>query len=167
VKAMRLAVLLALVLLVLGAIPVSAASPVVTTEKIEFNYEVFVPSPCPGIEVWDHEVITMRTTSFYDKEGNLLQQQIFFKGIDNLYNPLNPDVVLSGPFSATVHINARTGEMYATGVAANIHVPGYGIILLKTGRWNWALYPGGHLGGRDTFQSEKDMREFCSCLAGN
>jgi len=166
-KTARIAVLLALALMLLAAVPVSAAPPVFEAGGDDIDYVIFDHTICPDLEVHNHEVYTYRSTSWYDSEGNLLRQQMHFEGTDNLYNPLKPDVVLSAHFAGSAHYDARTGESNITGLVAKITVPGYGTVLLRAGRWNQWLYPDGHLAGKDSFDSEEDMEQFCSYLAGN
>ena len=70
-KTARIALLLALALILLAAIPVSAAAPVVEYWVYDVT-NVWLDSPC-DFPVWDHEVLDARTTSFYDSDGNLVQ----------------------------------------------------------------------------------------------
>jgi hypothetical protein len=164
VKTARIAVLLALALMLLAAVPVSAAPPVVVTEEAEINYPL-THQPCPGFQVWDHEFYTLVTTSYYDGEGVLRRQNLHASGIDNFYNPDNPDRVLSGRFFANGKYDERTGEWYIVGVPFHITVPGYGTVLVRAGRWSG--FEEDHLAGKDSFLSPKDMEQFCSYLAGN
>jgi len=158
---------LALVFALLVAVPVSAAPPVVVTERNDVDYPVDYPSlPCPSIQVRNHEVYSVVTTSYYDDKGVLLRAHMRFSGTDNLYNPANPGVVLSGHFAGAGNYDARAGVWYYTGVPYHITVPGYGTVLVRAGRWYGPDYPYGHLAGKDSFLSPKDMAQFCACLAG-
>jgi len=160
------ALLLALASVLLVAVPVSADTPVVITNEYDVDYKMG-PQPCPGIEVWDHEVYTERITLYYDKEGNVVRAVVHVEGIDNFYNPLSPDVVLSGHFVGNVHFDPHTWEGHITGVLWHITVPGYGTVVVRAGRWLEKEYPYGHIAGKDSFDSPQDMEQFCSLLAGD
>jgi hypothetical protein len=156
-------------LLVLGitfiiAIPVSAAPPVVEawSEVVDHPVPEVV---CPGIEVWNNEEIDWRLMGWYDSEGDLVMMEGRISGTDNFYNPANPHVVLSGKFSINYHYDVRTGKDYVTGIPWHITVPGYGAVLIRSGRW--FKYPEFHLAGKDSFANPTDLAQFCSCLAGD
>jgi hypothetical protein len=153
---------LALTLFLLLAIPVAAAPPVVETGTFEDDYVPWDPSPCPGIVVRDHEVGTYRLTTFFDNTGNPVRFQWYIEGFDNLYNPANPDVVLSGHFVHNVQFDARAGAESHTGIPIHITAPGYGTVMVLAGRWS--QFPNGHLAGKDSFNSPTDMAQFCSLL---
>ncbi len=115
--------------------------------------------------VWDYETGTYRQTSYFDNQGNLTEIKFFFAGVDNLYNPKNPGVVLSGNFNVTGQVDLQTGEFInGSGIDAHITVPGYGRVVFLTG--HWVRYPTIHLGGIDSFQNPEDMAVFCSFMAG-
>lgn len=154
---------LALVFALLIAVPASAAPPVVETGGMDMDYVAFDPSPCPGIEIRDHEVLTYRMTFFSDNQGNPVRTQIHIEGTDKFYNPANPDVVLSGHFVANFDINELTGEQSEHGVPYHITVPGYGTVLLRAGLWDFD----GHTAGKDSLLDPQDMEQFCSLLAGD
>jgi hypothetical protein len=157
------ALLLATALVLLLAVPVSATPPVVQTGSGDIDYVAFDSEPCPGIVIRDHEVYTYTITSFFDNQGNLVRTQIHAIGTDNLYNPLNPDVVLSGHFVHNFLIDERTGEQTDFGVPYHITVPGYGTVLVEAGRW----FPDGRSVGKHSFGDPKDLEQFCSLLAGD
>jgi hypothetical protein len=142
------------------AVPVSAAPPVVETIQGVLDYPVDIID-CPGIEVWDYESYTITITSYYDDQGNLLRAHQRFSGTDNLYNPANPGVVLTGRFGGAGHLDVRTGIWYYSGVPFHITVPGYGTVMVRAGRW----YGPDHLAGKDSLLSPEDMEQLCSCLA--
>lgn len=110
----------------------------------------------------DNEVGTWHETSFYDNQGNLVRFRGHYSGTDNLYNPENPDVVLSGPFSVHVESDPRTGEESIFGVAFNITVPGYGAVFHESGR----TFPSGRTVGKHTTFNPEALAEFCAMLAG-
>jgi hypothetical protein len=114
-KTAKIAVLLALALMLLAAVPVSAGAPEVITGTDDIDYaepEGF----CPGFEVRNHEIYSYRIKTWFDDEGNVLRSEAYYEGVDNLYNPGNPGVVVSGHFVASGHYDARTGKDYITGV---------------------------------------------------
>lgn len=163
----RLVLPLAIVLVLLLVVPASAEPPVIVTGEAVEDFPPYVPSPCPGFEVWDREVYTFRQTSFFDNDGNLLRIETHYIGTDNFYNPANPGVELSGHFSGTLEYDARTGEMTARGLAVNITVPGYGVVLMRSGLWASFPNPDIHVAGKDSLEDPKDMEQFCSLLAGD
>jgi hypothetical protein len=145
---------------------VSAERPVVYSGSADENF-MLDPQLCPGIEVWDHEVFTFRWTEHYDKQGNITSISNFVTGVDNIYNPENPDVVLSGKFTATFDVDdPQTMEAKLRGLPFHITVPGYGEVMLRAGLWA-TYYPDMHLAGHDSFTDPKDLAAFCSILAGN
>jgi len=162
----KLAVLfLVLLLVLLAAVPVYAAPPVVETGAMYMDYVAFDPSLCPGVEIRDHEVLTFRQTTYFDKKGNVASIKIHFVGTDTYYNPANPGVELSGHFSATTEVDLQTGEfIHASGIPVHITVPGYGTVLVRAGLWS--RYPNSHFAGKDSFDDPKDIAAFCSLLAG-
>lgn len=157
------ALLLALSLLLLLAVPVSAIAPVVQTGGEDVDYVAFDHDLCPGLVIHDHEVYTYSMTTFFDNQGNPVRTQIHVVGTDNFYNPMNPDVVLSGHFVHNVLIDERTGEWTDFGVPFHITVPGYGTVLVEAGRW----FPDGRRVGKQSFSDPKDTEQFCSLLAGD
>ena len=166
-RKIRVALVLALALVLLAAVPVSAGAPEVITEVYsDFDHLLFPAGEVCEFAVWDDEVVTAKITTWYDEEGNPLRQEIRYKGVDNFHME-NSDVVLSGKFSATVHTDMRTGKSTITGTLAHITEPGLGTVLQYTGRWDAYQYPGGHLAGKDSFNSAEDLEQFCSLLAGN
>jgi len=166
-RRMKLAVVLALALMLLAAVPVSAAKPVV----IDWVYEddnVWSAAPCPGFDVWDHEVLNVRTTLFYDDEGNLLREISLLKGTNTLYTLENPGVELVGETAITIHYNYVTGTGYGTGLISNLTIPGYGTVFVQAGRWDqnlYPVYPDSHLAGKDSFGDPEDIEQLCSYLA--
>ena len=154
---------LALVFVLLVGVPVSAAPPVVETGAMEMDYVAFDPSPCPGTEIRDHEVLTYRMTTYSDKQGRPVRTQIHIEGTDSFYNPANPDVALSGHFTANISINDVTGETSEHGVPYHITVPGYGTVLVRAGLW----FQDGQIAGKNSLLDPKDMVQFCSLLSGN
>jgi hypothetical protein len=155
--------LLVLMITLLVAIPVYAAPPEIITGGYVDDY-VSPTIICPGIEVRNHEVITYRLMLFFDEAGTWFKAESHFMGTDNYYTPSNPDLVLSGSFTAMYHWDARTGLESWTGVPYHITVPGLGTVMVRAGRFTGSQ---DHLAGKDSLLSPKDLEQFCSCLAGD
>jgi len=162
----RLIILVAIILVALAPVSVASATPPVIENGIfDDDYKIEF-QPCPGIEVWDHEVLTYRQTAYFDDQGNVTRVKIHFIGTDTFHTPQNPGVELSGHFTATTEIDLQTGEfIHASGVPIKITVPGYGAVLVREGFWK--RYPNDHQGGKDSFADPDDLAVFCSLLAGN
>jgi hypothetical protein len=157
---------LALVFALLVAVPAFAAPPVIETGSFDDDYMPPDYQVCPGIEVWDHEVLTFRQTTYFDKEGNVESIKIHFVGTDTYHNPANPGVELSGHFSATTEVDLQTGEFInLSGIPVHITVPGHGTVLVRAGLWS--RYPNSHFAGKDSFEDPEDIAVFCSLLAGD
>jgi len=168
-RKMKLAVLFALAVILLAAVPVSAAKP----EVIKWDYEdnsVWADALC-GFPVGDHEVLTIRTTLYYDSKDKLVREEDLLQGVNIFYNWDNPGAELVAKTNVTIHVNFVTGEAYVTGVLGNLTLPGYGTVQMMAGRWDWVLYhtdfEGSHLAGKDSLRSPQDVEQFCSYLAGN
>jgi hypothetical protein len=159
----KLVVPLALVFVLLAAVPVYAGAPVIVTGEIDEDYVAFDPSPCPGIEIRDHELTNYRLTFFSDNQGNPVRFQVHAEGTDNFYNPANPDVVLSGHYIHNALSDQLTGDWYDFGVPYHITVSGYGTVLQISGRW----FPDGRMVGKNSLDDPKDVAQFCALLAGD
>ncbi len=156
---------LVLVLMLLLAGPVFADPPVVFTGTSDLDTPSPYIQPCPGIEVWDHEVLTYRQTVYFDNEGNVESIKLHFIGTDTFHNPANPGVELTGKFSATAEVDLETGEyINVRGLLGHINIPGYGGVLMRAGFWS--RYPDSHDAGLDTLENPKDVEAFCSYLSG-
>jgi hypothetical protein len=129
----KIVVPLALVFLLLAAIPVYAAPPVVETGEIDAT----VPKDWCAFPIVDHAVGSYRSTSFFDKQGALLKTITQANGTDNLYNPVDDTVVLTGHFNSVDTYNAVTGEWTSSGSWYSIDIPGHGTRLIEAGRY-WA-----------------------------
>jgi hypothetical protein len=158
------AVLLAVLLLTLvAAVPVAAAPPVVDTGSFDEDFADDLPL-CPGIVLRDHSVGTYRDTSYFDNQGKLLKYHHSWSGVDNLYNAANPNLVLSGHFSANYFYNAVTGEESAPGTFWSITVPGYGTVFKEAGLWKSRT---DRLVGIHTSLDPEKMALLCSLLGGD
>jgi hypothetical protein len=144
--------------------PASAGPPDVNTYYID-ETSPYQDNPCPGVNIWKHEVYTVRETLYFDKQGYVKSINGHADGIDSFYNPANPDVVLSGHFVVNFEVDPQTGEyLRITGAYYHITAPGYGTVLVRAGL---VISPNGHVAGKDSFVDPKDVGQFCSILAGN
>ncbi len=168
VKYARFVFALVLVFSALGfstsPVKASNAAPLVEYYTWDMDY-MLETQPCPGFEVWDHEILTIRITTFFDNDGNVkVIKTHVTDGVDNFYNPERPDFLLSGRFGGNAEIDLQTGNwVNVSGVTANVTVPGYGRVFKFTG--HWLVYPTIHLGGLYSLEDPDDMAEFCSLLA--
>ncbi len=164
---LRLCILVSIILVAL--VPVGKASaasaPVVEDVYLEMDY-MLEEQPCPGIEVWDHEVVPWRQTTFFNSDGSIKTVKIHItEGVDNFYNPKNPGLILRGHFGGNAEVDLQTGNwINVSGITAHLTVPGYGRVFMYTG--HWLVYPTFHLGGLYSIDDPKDMAKFCSLLAG-
>lgn len=160
-------ILIFMMLVLLAIIParaVSAKAPVGESGSMDLNY-LIEPLLCLGIEVWDHEVLTYHQTTYFDNQGNPTIIKVLYQGVDNFYNPLKPDLVLSGKFTGTIEFDPYTGAaIRAFGLPVHINLPGNGTVLLRAGLWG--SYPDLHLAGKDSSNDPKDIGLFCSLMAG-
>jgi len=163
----KMIVLLSLVFVLLLAVPVSAAPPVVYTGEIDEAFPIVFEDgsgPCPDFPVYDHNVGTWRFTEYYDNDGVLLKTILHVSGTDNLTNPRNPGVVLSGHYAGTEIYNVRTGEWMAPGTFWSITAPGYGTVLKEAGLYKTA---NGRLVGIHTSYDPAKMEVLCALLRAN
>jgi|WetSurMetagenome_2_1015567.scaffolds.fasta_scaffold456303_1 hypothetical protein len=129
----KLAVLLVILLITMAAaIPVYAAPPVVETGNIDKEVPFL---DCGDFAVVDHVLGTYRSTSFADNQGTLLKIVTISNGTDNLYNPDNSSVVLTGHFTSVDTDNKVTGEWTSSGTFFSINIPDYGKVLKGAGRY--------------------------------
>jgi hypothetical protein len=162
-KTVRITLLLVVALVLLAAVPVSAAPPLIE----DWTYEadgVWGWAPC-DFTVYEHEVLRARTTTFYDNAGNPVEMVMRLNGGSTFRTDVNPGVELTTDrASATMRFDLVNGTMKVTGLTAHLTIPGYGAVLLRSGLWS--DYPFGHDAGKDTLMSEEDSQAFCAYLAG-
>jgi hypothetical protein len=156
--------LLVLLFTLAAAVPANAAKPDVEAGYFDDVYEVNDPPPCPGIVVMNRSVGTYRNTSYYNNQGQLIRYHSSWSGMDNLYNAANPDLVLSGHFSANYFIDYVTGEESAPGTYWSITVPGYGIVFKEAGLWKSRT---DRLVGIHTSLDPEKIALLCALLAGD
>jgi hypothetical protein len=158
----KVVVPLALVFVLLAAVPIYAAPPVIESGR----FDVVFPDEftCPGFTVSDNMVGLWRTTTFYDRQGRPIEQFNHFVGTDNLFNPANPSVVLSGNFSSHDNWNLLTGEYTWQGTSWSIKIPGYGMVIKQAGLYKDST---GRLVGIHTVFDPEALAELCALLAGD
>ncbi len=158
------AVALALVFVLMLAIPASAGAPTRENITYDLNSPLWDPSPCPGLDVRLREVGTGAVTYFYDAQGNLKYFRIMAQGTDYVFNAVTPDIVLTGHFSAEVVFDANGVPQYELGRILQVTVPGYGTVVFRAGRWNVVT---GQFLGNNSLDNPKDVAQMCSLLARN
>jgi hypothetical protein len=150
---------LALVFVLLAAVPIQAAPPVVETGELNLEVPAY---ECPGFDVYDHVVGTLRTTSFYDNDDTLLKVTLKAVGTDNLYNYDNPTGrVLTGHFTSVDTFNGKGDRISTNGTFLSITIPPGGKVVQISGRVD---YVRGTFAGVDTASSEA-WALICEALA--
>jgi hypothetical protein len=162
-KALRslLALVFVLSLTLMSVSPVASAKPIITGGDADWHH-LLDPQPCPGFEVWDHEILTWSAWDYYDAEGNWVRYQLHVSGTDNVYNPANPGVVLSANFVGKL-VFTRDGELLKIGIPYHFTVPGYGAVYVEAGRW----FADGRIVGHHDSIEPGGLDAFCSLLAGD
>ena len=98
-KTARIAVLLALALMLLAAAPVSAGAPIVDTVGDDIEYAM--PEDfCPGIEVRNHEVYTGTYKNLARRRGQRCEVGGPLGGCRQLVQPGEPGCRVNRPFCA-------------------------------------------------------------------
>ena len=135
------ALLFALFLVLLAVTPVSAVPP----DRGDEIYEAYVDPDVVDCTVFgfDYKIqdwieITTQSTIFYDKDGTP-ELRMKGQGVDNLYNPNNPDYRISGSFSWNFRGDPDTFEGITTGAFWHIVLPGYGPVFFHAGRAEFNL----------------------------
>jgi len=163
VRTVRITLLLACAFLLIMAAPVSAGAPVIE----DSTYDAYGPwtwAPC-DFTVMEHEMLRVRTMSYYDDAGNLVRFVMHLHGYSVFDNPLNPGVELAtDTASGVMRYDFADDTWDVTGVSSHLTIPGYGAVMVRAGRWS--DYPFGHDAGKDSFESEEDKQAFCAYLAG-
>jgi hypothetical protein len=158
----KVVVPLALVFVLLAAVPIYAAPPVIESGRFDVvSDDEFTCPGSPGFGVSDHMVGLWRTTTFYDREGHQIEQFNHYVGIDNLFNPANPSVVLSGNFSSHDNYNLVTGEYTWEGSSWAIKIPGYGMVIKQAGLYKDST---GRLVGIHTVFDPEALEQRCALL---
>lgn len=152
---------LALTLFLLLAMPVFATPPVVEEGASDETYVSFL-QPCPGYEIWDHEVLTWRATTYFDQYGEFERARIHYSGTDTFFLK-GSGVSLTGKFAGNNEGYDQNGELVNyRGMPVHITIPGYGNVLMMAGRWS--TFPFGRHAGLDTLNNPADVAAFCSYL---
>ncbi|HEU5088020.1 MAG TPA: hypothetical protein VFT99_11260 [Roseiflexaceae bacterium] len=165
-----LALLLALVFALVLAVPVFAAPPVHESGTFDFDNPAddlaALCLPDINVRIRDHEFGTYQVTYYFDNQGNITRAQAHIEGYDNFYNEDDPSIVLSGHFILNTNYDLDTWEFVnARGVPYHITAPGRGTVLVRAGKWT-KPYPDGQIAGKNSTVDPKDVKEFCSLIAG-
>jgi len=162
----KLSVLLLIVLLALvAAVPASAAPPVIESGDFDVIYLNEDVSGVCGFDIYDHAVGSWQFTTFYDNDGNPTGIKSHETGIDQLYRPETPDVILIGHYTANYFEDLVTGSWSAPGTYWSITVPGYGTVLKEAGLLRFP-HPG-RLVGIHTSLDPAKVALLCSLLSGD
>lgn len=92
----------------------------------------FVLAECDGFNVMDEFSGRLTITEYYDQNGEI--KRILFQQFDhdNIYNSVTGFSV-SSRFVVNQTLYPDEGELYIRGLAFNITVPGYGIVMFDSG----------------------------------
>lgn len=150
-------------IMALVAMPAAADAPVVDKGTNEGDD---ITDLCPGLEIHDHYIVTGESKAWYDAAGGLLKGIAEWKGEDNFYNAARPEVVLSGHYAGTYHIQELGNINMSVGIAYHITIPGYGDVLLVAGM---DLFTGPDVvhKGHNSLSNPADLAVFCAYLAGD
>jgi hypothetical protein len=92
----------------------------------------FVLAECDGFDVIDEFEGMAMITEFYDQNGDLVRLMYQQFDHDRIYNSVTGFSV-SSRFAVNTTIYPEEGEAYIRGIAFNITVPGYGIVMFDSG----------------------------------
>jgi hypothetical protein len=70
-----------------------------------------------------------------DKYGNFTRLYAHASGVDTIRNSLDPQKSISGKFSWNAQQDLPDGMLVRSGLFWHIIAPGYGPIVMETGRW--------------------------------
>lgn len=120
--------LLALVLLLVTALPALAYPP----ERSEYPIEdAFTLAECDGFDVIDEFAGTVYQTRFYNGDGNLTSYKNRVRVRDRIYNSVTGYEVWSVWHNTTFH--ETDGSYTIAGVGWNVTVPGAGAVWFDAG----------------------------------
>ena len=92
----------------------------------------FVLAECDGFEVIDEFAGRATITQFYNQNGDLVRLMYQQFDHDRIYNSVTGFSV-SSRFAVNQTIYPEEEEVYIRGIAYNITVPGYGIVMFDSG----------------------------------
>jgi hypothetical protein len=76
-----------------------------------------------------------RIDLIFDCTGNPVRLAAHAQGIDTLFNASHPEKSISGKFSWNAQQDLPDGAMVRSGLFWHIVLPGYGPLVMETGRW--------------------------------
>jgi hypothetical protein len=125
-------VLMVLLVALAFAVPASAAKPVVYTGDYVNDWTLWW-NPC-SFEVKDYEVGTYHWSDLFDRQGNYLGYENHTRGTDSFYNPLKPDLKLSGEFAANYKYDVFTDVETTSGSIFHVNAKQYDLFIHMAGR---------------------------------
>ncbi|MFN2134322.1 MAG: hypothetical protein ACK2UK_00095 [Candidatus Promineifilaceae bacterium] len=159
-------VLVALLAMLLLATAVYAAPPTREEDEFETAYEL---ADCSALGLGDFKVVSAGmvyevVTTYYDNEGNMVEQHQRQKGYDNIFRDDMPDDYLTAHFTdnSWTTFDPATGEPTGTKYAGNpwnVQVPGYGNVYHIAGPY-WEDGEGNYI--RDAGLFVEDQEAFCA-----
>ncbi len=129
--------LLALLIVLLAALPVSSDQPVKTEYEFAHDYQL---TDCGDFEIWSHDAFEAKESQFFDKDGTLVKGLYQYSGTDSFYKSTNPGVIVAtSDYGFTVHfdlvtLEPRVEQWKATGVLWHVVIPGFGSIYHRSGQ---------------------------------
>jgi hypothetical protein len=133
---MRRCVLQVLLALALGVCLLAFAAPAlaVSPEFHPFHLEgTQLVANCDGFDVIVNYQIDGLYTGFYDKQGNLVREQIQFRGTGELVNTVTGKTE-TGSSPAMEIVDYKRGTDTTVGLIFHNNIPGQGIVALAAGR---------------------------------
>ncbi len=125
--------LLALLLVLVAAVPVVAVPPVNESGSWVDDFYLFTCEK-QGFAVFDHATGDYDKTSFFDQQNALVRVHGHEYGIDRLHREGDSTKMLASKFSNTYVWDAVTLETKVTGLPFNIHLPDGGLAFKASGQ---------------------------------
>ncbi len=129
--------MLALLLVLVAAVPAFAVPPVPTSGLTDDDFSLFT-CPQQGSQqefvVYNHDVGQHHEKAFYDKAGTLVRASGNRTGSDNLHREGDFSKVLSHQYGMSWHWDYTDQQAKITGSIMNIHLPDGGIVFKSTGQ---------------------------------
>ena len=106
--------------------------------------DVFPGNPAFDFDVWSFEHWTTEATWWLKPDGDPISGVAHHSGTKSVYRVDKPDLVLSGPFRYTWHMDFINWDPvkyyeYSTGVFWNLHLAGRGTVFHEAGQWSTLL----------------------------
>jgi hypothetical protein len=163
---MRRRFLQVLLALALGVCSLAFASPAsaVPPEIEPFHFEGTAPwTSCDGFDIIVNFEVDGLYTAFFDDQGNLVREQIHFRGTGELVNTVTGKTE-TGSSPTMVIVDYKRGTETTVGLVFHNNIPGQGIVALAAGRITFNLDTGDVIfeGGP---HPDFDQIDWCSMLA--